>query len=72
MMKQQFKETKLPPPSKKEVMSQQEDKPVRKEELYLPQAIQDEAKKSFEHGFSYPAAGGLTSVPVTCKEVADS
>eukprot|EP00975_Prorocentrum_lima_P014765 3131235-Prorocentrum_lima.AAC.1 len=55
----------------KEVGDQQEDNHLRREELYLPQAIQDEAKKGFEHGVSNPAAG-LKSAPVTCKEVADN
>eukprot|EP00975_Prorocentrum_lima_P018865 3973421-Prorocentrum_lima.AAC.1 len=52
-------------------MFQQEDQEVRREKLYLPKATQDGVKKSFEHGFGNPAAGGLKSVPVTCKEVAD-
>eukprot|EP00975_Prorocentrum_lima_P035314 7417346-Prorocentrum_lima.AAC.1 len=42
MMKQQLKALKLAPSSKKEVRDRQEDHEVRKEELYLPQAIQDE------------------------------
>eukprot|EP00975_Prorocentrum_lima_P014008 2976831-Prorocentrum_lima.AAC.1 len=29
-------------------------------------------EKSFQHGFSNPATAGLKSVPVSCKEVADS
>eukprot|EP00975_Prorocentrum_lima_P006735 1448092-Prorocentrum_lima.AAC.1 len=62
MMKQQLKDIKLAPPSTKEVRDQQEDHQVRREELYLPQAIQDEVKKAFEHGFANPAAG-LKSVP---------
>eukprot|EP00975_Prorocentrum_lima_P019333 4072102-Prorocentrum_lima.AAC.1 len=50
MMKQQLKEIKETPSSTEEVRGQQADSQVRREELYLPQAIQDEVKKTFEHG----------------------
>eukprot|EP00975_Prorocentrum_lima_P053952 11319223-Prorocentrum_lima.AAC.1 len=63
MMKQQLKETKSAPSSKKEVRDQQEDNEVRKEELYLPQAIQDEVDRNSGHGFINPVAGGLNSTP---------
>eukprot|EP00975_Prorocentrum_lima_P017621 3718670-Prorocentrum_lima.AAC.1 len=54
MMKQQLNETKETPSSTKEVRGQQEDYQVRRGEL---QEVQDEVKKSFEHGFTNPAAG---------------
>eukprot|EP00975_Prorocentrum_lima_P002228 486614-Prorocentrum_lima.AAC.1 len=62
-MKQQLKELKETPSLRKDVKGQQEDYYVRREELYLPQAIQDEVKKGFEHGFTNPEAG-LKSIPV--------
>eukprot|EP00975_Prorocentrum_lima_P019154 4029392-Prorocentrum_lima.AAC.1 len=55
----------------KGVRAQQEDFQVRREELYLPQAVQEEVKKHFEHGFTNPAPG-LKHIPVTTKEVAES
>eukprot|EP00975_Prorocentrum_lima_P067514 12915358-Prorocentrum_lima.AAC.1 len=56
----------------KGVRTPQEDFHVRKEELYLPQAVQEEVtNKTFEHGFINPAAG-LKSSPVATKEVAES
>eukprot|EP00975_Prorocentrum_lima_P054499 11427952-Prorocentrum_lima.AAC.1 len=57
MMKQQLKEVQLTPSSMKEVRDQQDDHQVQKEELYLPQAVQDDVEKSFEHGFTNPASG---------------
>eukprot|EP00975_Prorocentrum_lima_P069231 12925119-Prorocentrum_lima.AAC.1 len=72
MMKQQLKEMKLPSPSKKEITARQDQQEVRREELYSPKATQEEASKSFARGFINPAAGGLKSMPVTSKEVADS
>eukprot|EP00975_Prorocentrum_lima_P016288 3455534-Prorocentrum_lima.AAC.1 len=53
-------------------MLQPEYQYVRKEELCLPKATQDEVEKSFQHGIGDPATGRLESVPVTCKDVADS
>eukprot|EP00975_Prorocentrum_lima_P036644 7706325-Prorocentrum_lima.AAC.1 len=72
MMKQLLRQAKAPPPPKKEQVLQQEDQEVRKEELYLPKATQDEVEKSFQHGIGNPATGGLKCVPVSRKEVADS
>eukprot|EP00975_Prorocentrum_lima_P013644 2903037-Prorocentrum_lima.AAC.1 len=47
MLKQQLKDVKLTPSSMKEVRDQQDDRQVQKEELYLPQAVQDEVKDKF-------------------------
>eukprot|EP00975_Prorocentrum_lima_P029992 6292369-Prorocentrum_lima.AAC.1 len=69
MMKQQLKEIKESPSSMKGVRAQQEYFQVRREELYLPQAVQEEVATNFAHGFTNPATG-LKSTPVTNKEVA--
>eukprot|EP00975_Prorocentrum_lima_P005872 1270711-Prorocentrum_lima.AAC.1 len=42
-----------------------------REELYVPQEVQEEVMKNFEHGFTNPAAG-LKRSPVTTKDVAES
>eukprot|EP00975_Prorocentrum_lima_P049510 10358679-Prorocentrum_lima.AAC.1 len=72
MMKQQLRHIKEPPPTRKELVVQQDDQQIRREELYLSKSSHKAVENSLRHGISNLASGGLESVPVSGKEVADS
>eukprot|EP00975_Prorocentrum_lima_P070360 12931484-Prorocentrum_lima.AAC.1 len=57
MMKQQLRQTKEPPPTRKELVVQQDDQEVRIEELYLSKSSQHAVENSLRHGISNPASG---------------
>eukprot|EP00975_Prorocentrum_lima_P025158 5281562-Prorocentrum_lima.AAC.1 len=56
----------------KETVVGQDDQDIRNKELYMSKSSQQAGEHSLWRGISNPTSGGLKSVPVSGKEVADS